>query len=539
MPQRVVIVGAGHGGGTAAAMLRQHGFDGEVVLVGDEPVGPYHRPPLSKSLLKGELLQPLQPADFYTDQSIDVRTCTKVVAIDRDARAVRFDDGESLEYDALVLATGARARALPLPGAELDGVHELRTLAHAEALSTLLSGTTSVAIVGGGWIGLEVAASAREAGAAVTVLEREERLLTRVASAELADALTQRHLSAGVEIRTGVTVTGLRAGADGHVAAVTLADSSEVAADLVLIAIGAVPDDELARSAGLRCEDGIVVDAATRTDDPRIFAIGDVASQSLGLLNAGSVRLESIPSAIEQARQAVAAILEDEPPVVEVPWFWSDQFDQKIQIAGLLQDVDRTVVRDRQPDRLSVVHLHGDRLVAIEAVNATRDFVAARNVIRGGAPVDVEILADSTVPIHEAVVAIADDPVAMADDAAADAPDTHLPGPGGTPGEPRVVLIQADGRVDAVGIEEGMTLMEAAVRHNVPGIIAECGGTAACGTCHVVVEGSWRDRLADPGFDETDLLEFLENSQDGSRLGCQIPMTDDLDGIVVRVPPPH
>ena len=435
--KRVAIVGAGHGGGSVAAMLRQSGFAGEVVLIGDEPVVPYHRPPLSKSLLKGELLQPLQPAAFYEEQSITLRTATRVLAIDRVGCSVQLDNGESLEYDTLVLATGARPRALRLPGMEFEGVHELRTVAHAHTLRELVDHSTSVAIVGGGWIGLEVAASARAAGAAVTVLEREEHLLTRVASPELTAAVAQRHLEAGTRVLTGVRVAGLRAGTDGHVAAVSLADGSEVAADLVLVAVGAVPDDELAHAAGLRCEDGVVVDASARTEDPRIFAVGDIASQPRELLGGRSLRLESIPSAIEQARQVVAAILGEKPPDPEVPWFWSDQFDLKVQIAGIIVDVDQTIVRDELPTRLSVVHLRGDRLVAIEAINAARDFVAGRNLIRSGDPVDAGAIRNPLVSIrdcvHSAVV-----PAESAHDAPEDVSQVaDLPGPGNVNGAPQ------------------------------------------------------------------------------------------------------
>lgn len=532
--RRIVIVGAGHGGGSVAAMLRQQGFAGEVVLIGAEPIGPYHRPPLSKSLLKGELLQPLQPEDFYAQQDIELRTSAEVVAIDRHGRWVTLSDGEKLGYDVLVLATGARPRPLALPGIDAVGVHELRTLDHAQTLNDLLDAGQSVTVIGGGWIGLEVAAAARDAGAEVTVIEREARLLNRVSSPELAEHLTRRQLDRGTRVITGVEVTGLRAGADGHVDGVLLGDGQAVSSALVLIAVGAVPDDALARAAGLECDNGVVVDAAARTSDLHIYAVGDVASRPVALLGDGRFRLESIPSAIEQARQTVAAIVGDDAPAPEVPWFWSDQFDLKIQIAGIVRDVERTVVRDEMPERLTVFHLRGDRLIALEAVNAARNFVAGRHLIRNATPVDAELLLDPTIPVQDA----ARTPVAVsATGAVAPLEVEALPGPGGTPGEPRAIFIQPDGEVQTATIAVGMSLMEAAVRTNVPGIIAECGGTCACGTCHVVVDEAWREKLHEAEFDEVDLLEFLENRQDGSRLGCQIEMTDELDGIVVRVPP--
>src|ERR1700760_147139 len=212
-PGRIVVVGAGHGGGTAAATLRQQGFEGEIVVIGAEPVGPYHRPPLSKSLLKGELEQPLLPKEFYRDQRIALRTATRVVSIDRSAQTVSLVDGEVVPYDILILATGAKARRLPIPGIDLDKVYELRTLTHARVLYDVLTPDTHLVIVGGGWIGLEVASSARAAGIDVTVLEREERLLARVASNELSRHLTDYHLNAGTKIMTSAQVNGFQAGA--------------------------------------------------------------------------------------------------------------------------------------------------------------------------------------------------------------------------------------------------------------------------------------------------------------------------------------
>jgi 3-phenylpropionate/trans-cinnamate dioxygenase ferredoxin reductase subunit len=367
-------------------------------------------------------------------------------------------------------------------------------------------------------------------------LEQEGRLLSRVASPEFAEALARVHHERGTRILTGVRVAGFRAGTDGRVAGVALADGNDVLCSLVLIAVGAMPDDEIARAAGLRCEGGVVVDAAARTDDPSIYAVGDVASRPVELLGEGLYRLESIPSTIEQARQAVASMTGGAPPAPEVPWFWSDQFDLKVQIAGLIRDVDQTIVRDEMPVRMSVLHLRRERLVAIESINATRDFVAARSMIRDAKMVDAAMLRDPEVSIPKLVKAPAAH-VAVPLTPSVAARISGLPGPGGKSGEPRAIFIQPDGRTDTASIAAGMSLMEAAIRCNVPGIIAECGGTCSCGTCHVVIDEVWRDRLKDANFDETDLLEFLDNSQEGSRLGCQIVMTDELDGLVARVPP--
>jgi 3-phenylpropionate/trans-cinnamate dioxygenase ferredoxin reductase subunit len=547
--RRIVIVGAGHGGGTAAAVLRQQGFDGEIILIGAEPVGPYHRPPLSKSLLKGELEQPLQPSTFYRDQRIDLRTSTRVVAIDRDAGAVHLSSGEAIAFDVLILATGAKARRLDVPGIDLEKIYELRTLMHARVLYDVLGPETRLVIVGGGWIGLEVAASARSAGVEVTIVEREERLLARVASAPLSQYLTDYHSSRGTLILTGQTVSGFETGARKAVGAVVLGDGRTVACDRALVGIGAVADDDLARAAGLECQDGVVVDERARTSDPRIYAIGDMTRRPVDFHDA-LFRLESIPSAVEQARQAVAAILSKPAPPPEVPWFWSDQFDLKLQIAGLLLDADAvTVRRGEDPDRLAIFHTKEGRLIATEAVNSPSEFMASKRMIREAIEVDLDRLADATAPLEVRRGAAASKPGAAASKPGAAAPEpavasngaagvaTETAGASGKPGFPRATFVMPDGDATSVEATEGRTLMDSAVRNNLPGIIAECGGMCSCGTCHVYVEEPWLQRLPEPDEEEQDMLEFIELNEPNSRLSCQIVMGDDLDGIVVRVPP--
>jgi 3-phenylpropionate/trans-cinnamate dioxygenase ferredoxin reductase subunit len=550
--RRIVIVGAGHGGGTAAAILRQQGFAGEVILFGSEPVGPYHRPPLSKSLLKGELEQPLLPKDFYREQRIELRISTPVVAIDREADRVQLRDGELVPYDILILATGAKARRLAIPGIELERVYELRTITQARILYDVLSPSSRLAIVGGGWIGLEVAASARAADIDVTVIEREDRLLARVASPELSRFLTGYHSERGTKILTSAGVSALRPGGNQRiVGSVVLDDGREIESDRVLVGVGAVAEDELASAAGLPCQDGVIVDSNARTADPRIYAVGDMTRRPLDFYD-GLFRLESIPSAVEQARRAVASIVGKPAPAPEVPWFWSDQFDLKLQIAGLLLDADASVVRGNGTGgRLAVFHLRDGRLVAMEGVNAPAEFMACKHLIRDQVKLDLERLADASVPLPdthvvEPATATAPDrsppetlepsaPDALEPEAPGlDQPD--LPGPGGKPGEPRATFVQADGEIFSVDVPEGMTLMEGSVRNNLPGIIAECGGTCSCGTCHVYVDPQWSDRLDEPEFEEEDLLEFIDGRQESSRLSCQIVMTDELDGLVVRVP---
>ncbi len=536
---RVVVVGAGHGGGTAAAVLRQQGFTGEVVLIGDEPVGPYHRPPLSKSLLKGELEQPLQPDAFYAEQDIELRTGTRVVAIDVDAASVRLANGQAIAFDVLILATGAKARRLAIPGMGLEKVYELRTLTHARVLQDVLMPGRHLAIVGGGWIGLEVAASARGAGVDVTVIEREQRLLARVASRELSGRLTEYHQRHGTKILTSAHVTALEAGERRLVGAVVLGDGRRVECDRVLVGVGAVANDELARASGLPCDDGVIVDESACTADPRIYAVGDMTRRPV-MLHEGLFRLESIPSAVEQARQAVAAILGRPAPASEVPWFWSDQFDLKLQIAGLLLDTDEATVRaDPATSRFAVFHTKQRRLVAVEAVNAPAEFMAGKQMIRDRVELDLAALADPSVALDRVAVGVP----AAGVPAKAELPPPPLAaaaprssGPGGRTGEPRITYIQHDGEVSSVDVPVGLTLMDGSVRNNLPGIIAECGGMCSCGTCHVYIDAPWLERLDEPEFEEQDLLEFIEGRQPNSRLSCQIVLTDGLDGLVVRVP---
>jgi 3-phenylpropionate/trans-cinnamate dioxygenase ferredoxin reductase subunit len=534
-PGRIVIVGAGHGGGTAAALLRQQGFAGEVILIGAEPVGPYHRPPLSKSLMKGELEQPLLPQTFYREQGIELRVGVGVEVIDRDAHEIRLRDGQALAYDVLILATGAKARRLRVPGVELEKVYELRTIAHARVLHDVLAPNRHLAIVGGGWIGLEVAASAVAAGVQVTVIEREERLLARVASPALSRHLTDHHLREGTKLLTSAQVAGFEGNARGAVQSVSLQDGETLPCDRVLIGVGAVADDELARAAGLRCEDGVVVDSRGRTDDSRVFAIGDMTRRPVALHD-GLLRVESIPSALEQARQAVACILGQPEPAPEVPWFWSDQFDLKLQIAGLLRDSDGSVVRaDPDAGKLAIFHLRGNRLIAVEGVNAAAEFMAGKALIRDQVELDLERLADPHAPLDE--VARREAPTLAPDVSAPAEPSAQAepPGPGGKAGEPLVSFIQPDGELASINIPVGRSLMEGSVRNNLPGIIAECGGMCSCGTCHVYIDPAWEGLLPEPEYEEEDLLEFLDGRESNSRLSCQLVMTDELDGMVVRV----
>ncbi|PZT97467.1 MAG: ferredoxin reductase [Brevundimonas sp.] len=392
---KVLIIGAGHAGGSVAAFLRQYGHDGPIVLAGQEDAPPYQRPPLSKAWLKGEadleaLL--LRPLSFYAEQNIDFRPSTVAVSVDPEAKTVAFHDGSSESYDLLVLATGSTARKLPVPGGDHPDLLELRTLRDAERLKAVLGPGKRLAVVGGGYVGLEAAASARALGAEAVVIERAPRVLARVASETLSAFFTQQHLARGVEILTGAEVTAVAR--DG----VTLADGSVVRADAVLVGVGALACDGLARSAGLLCDDGVVVDDQARTSDPAVFAVGDMTRRPIPVHGGRRHRLESVPNALEQAKQAAAAIVGRPGPAAEVPWFWSDQYEYKLQIAGLPFDADRQVVRgDPGAGGFAVFHLAGDRVVCVEAVNAPPEFMAGKQLIAKATPVNVEKLGDPAI----------------------------------------------------------------------------------------------------------------------------------------------
>ena len=398
---RVVIVGAGHAGGSVAGFLRQYGFEGPITLVGTEPIAPYQRPPLSKAWLKGEAdadsLQ-LKGPDWWAENGVDLRLNQTVTSIDRAARTVTAN-GDAISYDALVLATGARARTVDIPGADLEGVLFLRTAADAELLKARLGPGRRLAVVGGGYVGLEAAASATALGGTAIVLEREARVLARVASEPLSAFYQAAHARRGVEILTGASVTALDG--EGSVTAVVLADGRRIDCDTVLVGVGAWPNVELAEAAGLDCRDGVLVDAAARTADPAVWAVGDVTRRPSALY-ACDLRFESVPNALEQAKQVASAIAGRDQPPTEVPWFWSDQFDLKLQMAGLARDADRQVVRGN-PDgeRFAVFHLRGDIIRCVEAVNAPPEFMAGKQLIARQTPVDPSKLADVAVSMKE------------------------------------------------------------------------------------------------------------------------------------------
>ncbi len=405
----VVIVGAGHAGGTVAMELRAAGHGAPVTIVGDEPHVPYQRPPLSKAFLKGGLPEEkleLRPRAWYATHDVDLRLGEPVYAIDRAARRLRLCGGETLAYDHLVLATGVRPARLAVPGANLEGVHHLRGIADARRLATDLGGAGRLVVVGAGFTGLEVAASAATLGCAVTLVARGHKVLSRVASAPVATFLRARHEAAGVAFRFGADVAAFLGDGD-RVAGVRLGDGEVLACDRVLVAVGAEANDDLARRAGLACADGgIVVDGSGRTSDPAIFAIGDVSVRPLPYLGGRLVRLESVHNALEQARIAAAVIAETPPPRLEPPWFWSDQYDLKLQTVGLVAEADDLVLRgDPEIGRFAVFHLAGDRLRAVEAINAPLDFAIGKQMVAKDAPISRDALADPSVNIRAVATA--------------------------------------------------------------------------------------------------------------------------------------
>ncbi|MEJ0065657.1 MAG: FAD-dependent oxidoreductase [Caulobacteraceae bacterium] len=398
----VVIVGGGHAGGSAAAFLRQYGYEGPLTVIGEEPIAPYQRPPLSKAWLKGEAdadALALRPESFYAEKEIALRLGTRAVSIQRAARTVTLESGETVAYDTLILATGARARRLDLPGADLEGVQVLRSAADAEVLKLALGPGKRLAVIGGGYIGLEAAASARALGAEAVVIEAQPRILARSSCQLLSDFFTDYHRARGVTFELNAVIEGFEGA--GHVTGVRLDSGRVIPCDDAVVGVGVIPNDELARDAGLECANGVVVDLDARTADPAIFAIGDVTQRPLPLYER-MFRLESVANALEQAKQAASAIAGRPQPAHEVTWNWSDQYDIKLQMAGMPFDTDDILVRgDPAAAKFAVFHLKGDVIRAVEAINAPAEFMAARQLIGSQKPIDRAKLADTTVSMKE------------------------------------------------------------------------------------------------------------------------------------------
>lgn len=405
---RVVIIGAGQAGAETAQRLRQGGFSGEITLIGEEPLAPYQRPPLSKKYLSGDLSPErllLRPASVYAEEHIALLTGVRVVWIDRAGKRVRIEGGRELVYDALVLATGARPRKLALSGADLAGVHLFRSAADVDAIRPSFVAGAKLVVVGAGYIGLEVAAVARQSGLDVCVVETAVRPLARVTSPEVAGFFLDEHTAQGVRFALGGQPALIKG--EEHVTGVRLADGTELPADLVIAGIGVTPETTLAQHCNLAIGNGIVTDRQCRTNDPAIFAIGDCASRPMAHYQGRMGRLESVHNAIEGGRIVAAAILGTETPYVEeAPWFWSDQFDLKLQIAGLFQDYDEIALRGAMSDRaFAAFYYKAGRLIAVDAVNRPGEFLGAKMLVLSGRSIPPETIVDVSRPMKELVAA--------------------------------------------------------------------------------------------------------------------------------------
>ncbi len=402
-PATIVIIGAGQAGGWAAQTLRTEGFTGRLVLIGDEAHPPHERPPLSKAVLSGAALPDttrLMKAEAFDALGLEWRPGARVRRIDRAAKQVLLADGEALAYDKLILCTGGRARRLTLPGVDQVPLHTLRTIEDAQALAPALRPGRSVVVVGGGWIGLEVAATARQLGAEVVLVETQSRLCERTVPAEISEHLLALHHAQGTRVLLGMGVSGFAQAADGR-SEVLLADGSALRCDAIVLGIGLVPNDELAREAGLECEGGVLVDAQCRTSDPDILAAGDVAVAPNPWAGR-RLRLESWQNAQEQgiaaARSALGHMVDYQP----LPWFWSDQYGMNLQIYGMPTAAHRVVRRgDAASGSFVLFYLAGDVVQAAIGPNAARDLRFARRLIEQRKPVDVERLADTATPMSK------------------------------------------------------------------------------------------------------------------------------------------
>lgn len=400
----VVIVGAGHAGAQAVIALRQNGFAGTITMIGREPEPPYERPPLSKEYFAREKTFErlyIRPPAFWGEKNVDLRLNTEVTAIDPQAKSVTLSDGNTLGYGKLIWAAGGDPRKLSCKGADLAGVHAVRTRADCDQLmGEIDGGVKNIAVIGGGYIGLEAAAVLTKLGCSVTLLEALPRVLARVAGPELSAFYEKEHRDHGVDLRTGVSVESLEG--EGRVTGVKLADGTVIPADAVIVGIGIVPAVAPLIAAGAAGGNGVDVDEFCRTSLPDIYAVGDCATFACDFADGTVMRVESVQNANDQATCVAKAICGDEKPYHAFPWFWSNQYDLRLQTAGLSVGYDQTVLRGDPANRsFSVIYLKGGRVIALDCVNATKDYVQGRKLVEAGARPDVAQLASSEVPLKE------------------------------------------------------------------------------------------------------------------------------------------
>jgi len=404
MSESVVIVGAGQAASQIVASLRSDGYAGDITVIGEEKHLPYQRPPLSKAYLKGEIAEDrlfIKPAEFYAEAKCTLKLGTTVASIDRTGKTVKLKDGSTLPYTKLVLATGSRVRKLQIPGADLPGCHYLRGIDDVDQLRPLMKEGARVVIIGAGYIGLEVAAVGVKRGLKVSVIEAMPRVLARAASPQISEFYETEHRRAGVDLRCYVRTESIAQ--TGDMLAVSTS-SGIVPADFVLIGVGILPNVELAAEAGLEVDNGIVVNQFAQTEDPDIYAVGDCANLPNSYAVSGRVRLESVQNAIDQAKHAALSIMGKPKVYDEVPWFWSDQFDLKLQIAGLSTPDDQIVLRGQPSSRsFAAFHLRDGIITAVESVNAAPEYMMGRRLIAARARVAPERLADKAIPMKDIV----------------------------------------------------------------------------------------------------------------------------------------
>ena len=401
--ETVLIVGAGQAAAQTAASLRQGGFEGAITIVGDEPSLPYQRPPLSKAYLKGDLEQErlyFKNTEWYTAQNVDVLTQTKVTSVDVKANTAKTETGKTLGFDHLIFATGSRNRQLPMEGAELGNVFGLRGLADIDALRPHVGADKKLVIIGAGYIGLETAAVANTLGTDVTVIELADRVLARVTSPTISAFYENLHRQHGVTIKTTCSTSSIN-GKDGKVKNVTLSTGEVLPCDALLIGIGVLPNIEIAKGTGVECDDGILVDENGRTNLSHVYAAGDCAKRRI-MPYKRMVRLESVHNAIEQGKQVAAAILGKPAPKLDCPWLWSDQYNIKLQIAGLSTNYENFIIRgDERSEKFSVFYFKNDVLIAADAINSPPEFMTAKRLITAEAKVSPNWLADSDRSLKE------------------------------------------------------------------------------------------------------------------------------------------
>ena len=406
----IVVIGGEQAAAQVCASLRQEKYTGDIVMITEETHLPYQRPPLSKQYLAGEQTVErlaVRAQKFYDTQNIQLQLADPVARIDRSSKSVETASGQKFSYEKLIICTGSRARKINIEGSDLTGIHYLRTLDDVDAIRNDMQAGKRLAIVGGGYIGLEVGAVAIKAGLEVTLIEMEERILKRVTTSELSDFYAKLHTKAGIKIHTETAVSGFTANPESstRVGGVKCSDGTEIAADLVIVGIGIIPNIEIASEAGIECDNGILVDDHCCTSDANIYAVGDCTNHPNALLKK-RLRLESVPNAMEQARVASANILGNEKIYCSLPWFWSDQYDLKLQMSGFSGEADQHITRGSMEDQAFLIfHLKDGVLVGVDSVNSPKEFMACKKLVEKGAresnKLDPTRISDTTIPIME------------------------------------------------------------------------------------------------------------------------------------------